>query len=275
MKRCYKYLLLSLLTCSSLSSCSLLSSSEDNLPQVYTGYTAKYIYAKAHQQMTNNDYYDAIKSYKSLNSQYPFTKYSENGTVDLVYLYYQNDEPALSLALAKQFLKMYPYSKYQGYIYYIIGIIGYDNGRGVIQKYFTYDMDYHAVDTYIDSYHNFEKAIKLNPKGNFVNDAKRRMIKINNLIGKHYLDIAEYYYKRGAYDAAINRASEVIENYPQSISVEEALIVKIKSYRDLGLRQQMNNNLDVLKLNYPNNSYLTGISKKKEKSLFDKFLNLF
>ncbi len=42
--------------------------------------------------MQNQEYFDATRSYKSLAAQYPFTPLAEKGMVDLVYVYYMNDE---------------------------------------------------------------------------------------------------------------------------------------------------------------------------------------
>jgi outer membrane protein assembly factor BamD len=245
-----------------LSSCNAKKDSE--LPQVYMGYTADYIYAQAHEQMQDKDYFDAIRSYKSLSAQYPFTKQAEQGMVDLIYVYYQNDEGVLSLALSEQFIKMYPYSKNKGYVYYLIGVIGFENGRGLLQKYGPYDMSHHDPSGYTDSYANFEKAIALDPEGSFVPDAKRRMIYINDTVAKYYFNIANFYYKRGAYNGAINRAAEIIRKYPQSSVVEGALVLTIKSYEKLNLQKQADMNTQVLKENYPKNKYLNNIEDPDE-----------
>ncbi len=252
-----------------LSGCNAKKDSE--LPQVYMGYTADYIYAQAHDQMQDKDYYDAIRSYKSLAAQYPFTKQSEQGMVDLIYVYYQNDQATLSLALAEQFIKMYPYSKNKGYIYYMIGIIGFENGRGLLQKYGPYEMAHHDPTGYTDAYGNFEKAIALDPDGPFVPDAKRRMVYINDTVAKYYFNIANFYYKRGAYNSAISRAGEIIKKYPKSSSAEGALVLSIKSYEKLGLKKQMNTNLDVLKENYPDNKYLNNIEDGDEDSFWNTY----
>ncbi|AEE26636.1 outer membrane protein assembly factor BamD [Francisella hispaniensis] len=240
-----------------LSSCGPKKDSE--LPQVYTGYTASFIYAKAHEQMRNEKYFDAIRSYKSLVAQYPFTPLAEKGMVDLIYVYYMDDESTMALALGQQFIKMYPYSIYKGYVYYMIGVVGFEDGRGMLQTYAPYDMNYHDPTGYQDAYTNFERAIQLDPNGSFVPDAKRRMVFINNTIARHYDDIAHFYFKRGAYNAAIDRASQVIRNYPQSTSTEDALVLTIRAYNKLGLYDQAKANIRVLKKNYPKNKFIKNL----------------
>ena len=267
----FLYVLAFLCVILSLTACGPTKDKE--LPQVYTGYTAEYIYAQGHMQMMNNDYFDAIRSYKSLAAQFPFTPLAEKGMVDLVYVYYMNDDVTMSLALGEQFIKMYPYSKLKGYVYYMIGVVGFEDGRGLLQTYGPYNMDLHDPSGYADAYINLEKAIKLDPKGSFVRDAKRRMVYLNNSIAKYYLNIAHFYYKRGAFNAAINRAAEVIQKYPQSSSTENALVVTIQSYRKLGLTKQANDNMLVLKKNYPKNNYLRNIEEGTPKGWFSSFID--
>ncbi|AHB98639.1 outer membrane protein assembly factor BamD [Francisella orientalis] len=256
MKR-FLYLIITALVVMMLASCGPKKDSE--LPQVYTSYTASFIYAKAHEQMQNEKYFDAIRSYKSLVAQYPFTPLAEKGMVDLIYVYYMDDESTMALALGQQFIKMYPYSSYKGYVYYMIGVVGFEDGRGMLQTYAPYDMNYHDPTGYQEAYVNFEKAIKLDPNDSFVPDAKRRMIYINNIIAEHYYDIAKFYYKRGAYNAALDRASQIIRNYPQSTATQDALVLTIRAYNKLGLYDQAKDNIIVLKKNYPKNKFVNNL----------------
>jgi outer membrane protein assembly factor BamD len=249
---------------------------DSELPQVYTGYTASFIYAKAHQQMQNQKYFDATRSYKSLAAQYPFTPLAEKGMIDLIYVYYMNDEATMSLALAQQFIKMYPYSKFKGYIYYMIGVVGFEDGRGLLQTYAPYDMTHHDPSGYTDAYINFEKALALDPEGAFALDAKRRMVYINNTVAKHYYEVAYFYFKRGAYNAALDRASQVVKDYPQSESTEDALVLTIRAYKTLGLKDQAEANISVLRKNYPKNKYLINMRDDGTvPSMFDRLFGWF
>jgi len=254
MKKVIKTTLLSIIAIL-ISSCSRVTTSND-IPLAYMGYSADYIYAEAHTQMQDEDYYDAIQSYKSLNAQYPFTPEAEKGTVELIYVYYDNSEAEMALALANQFIKTYPYSDHKGYVYYMIGVVGFEDGRGILQTYTPYDMSHHDYTGYLDAYKNFERAIKLNPKGAFVKDAKRRMVYINNIIAKYYLNISVFNFKRGAYNGAIDRAQEVVKKYPNSASVEEALVIMAQSYEKLGLTIQHDDTIRVLEENFPDSEYV-------------------
>ena len=50
------------------------------------------------------------------------------------------------------------------------------------------------------------------------------------------MHVARYYMKRQAYLAALNRAKYVLEYYPNSNSVEEALVISISAYDYMDLQ---------------------------------------
>ena len=123
---------------------------------------------------------------------------------------------------------------------------------------------------------NFEKALALDPTGAFVPDAKRRMVYINNTVAKHYYEIAYFYFKRGAYNAAIDRAAQVVRDYPQSESTEDALVLTIRAYKTLGLNDQAEANISVLRKNYPKNKYLVNMrADGTVPSMFDRLFGWF
>ena len=62
--------------------------------------------------------------------------------------------------------------------------------------------------------------------------------------------------KRQAYVAAINRAKYVLEYYPQSPGIEEALVILISAYDLMGLDDLKNDTLRILQTNYPDSAML-------------------
>ncbi|MED5390834.1 MAG: outer membrane protein assembly factor BamD, partial [Pseudomonadota bacterium] len=73
----------------------------------------------------------------------------------------------------------------------------------------------------------------------------------------HDVQISRYYYARGAYVAALNRAKQVLETYQTSSAVEHALAIMIKAYKEMGLVDLGHDAERVLRLNYPDSSYLS------------------
>ena len=73
----------------------------------------------------------------------------------------------------------------------------------------------------------------------------------------HDVQIARYYYSRGAHVAAVNRAKQVLETYQTSSAVEHALAVMMEAYKEMGLVELGHDAERVLRLNYPDSRYLT------------------
>ena len=108
------------------------------------------------------------------------------------------------------------------------------------------------------------------PQSEYAEDARYRMLFIKNLLGQHELEIADYYMRKGAYIAAVNRAKGVLEQYEQTPSTPYALALMTRAYRELGEQQLSQDTYRVLELNFASKlqeaeiqHYLSGdISKK-------------
>jgi outer membrane protein assembly factor BamD len=79
---------------------------------------------------------------------------------------------------------------------------------------------------------------------------------IVNALAEYELHVARYYFRRGAYVAAANRAQQAVRDYQNSPSVEEALYIMARSYDRLGLDALRDDADRVLKRNFPDSSFL-------------------
>ena len=78
------------------------------------------------------------------------------------------------------------------------------------------------------------------------------MVFLRNRLASHEIHVANYYMKRGAYLAAVNRARTVVETYPRTPSVPDALVLMAKAYKILEMPDLSADTVRVLQLNYPN-----------------------
>ena len=75
------------------------------------------------------------------------------------------------------------------------------------------------------------------PESEYIDAARERLIFLRNLIASSELDGAEYYLKRGAYLAALNRANYVLKNIPNSTEKQRALDIMKISFIELGYEE--------------------------------------
>ena len=67
-----------------------------------------------------------------------------------------------------------------------------------------------------------------------------------NKIAEYDIHVARYYMKRKAYIAAVNRAKNIYLEYPDSIHVQESLVIQYIAYRELGLKDLEKNTMKII-----------------------------
>jgi outer membrane protein assembly factor BamD len=80
------------------------------------------------------------------------------------------------------------------------------------------------------------------------------MAYIVNTLAEYELYVARYYYRRGAYLAAVNRAQQALVDFQGAPATEEALYIMVLSYDRLGLETLRDDANRVFELNYPNST---------------------
>jgi len=76
------------------------------------------------------------------------------------------------------------------------------------------------------------------------------------------VNIARFYFNRGAYVAAIQRSQGAVRDFQRSPAAEEALTLIVRSYKALNLPELAVDAERVLQQNYPNNGYLAAQQRK-------------
>jgi len=228
------------------------------------GMSADRIYALASEKLTDKDYEKAIGYLKKLESRFPNGKYAAQAQLDMAYSYYKKEDAAQCVSTVERFIKLHPNHPNLDYAYYLKGV-AYFRQRGLIEKATFQDISDRDPKVLTQSFLAFKDLLTLYPETRYGKDATERMIYLKNKLADHELHVARHYMKMKAYVAALNRAKYVIETYPDSNFVEEALVIMISAYDNLGMNDFKEDNLRILKQNYPNSSMFTkGKDTKKQ-----------
>jgi outer membrane protein assembly factor BamD len=78
-----------------------------------------------------------------------------------------------------------------------------------------------------------------------------------NSLAQSEVHVARYYYSRGAYVAAINRAQTAIADYRDVPALEEAAYIVYKSYDALGMTQLRDDTRRIIEKTYPQSEFLS------------------
>ena len=108
------------------------------------------------------------------------------------------------------------------------------------------------------SFDDFADLLRRYPNSRYVPDARQRLVYLRNGMAQSELGIAMFYLRKGAYVAAANRAKALLESYPRTPQVGDALAVMSESYHNLGQDKLAADSERVLKLNFPNHPYFAG-----------------
>lgn len=224
---------------------------EPDVSTLYQGQSEAKIFQDGEHLMKKGHYAEAVKHFEVMDARYPFGKYSRQSQLDIIYAYLKNDDIPSALAAADRYIKLYPTGPDVDYVYYMRGLIRFNQNHGFFEKYFPTDFAKRDLTTVKQAYGDFRLLVHYFPRSKYAPDAKVRMRYIRNIIARHELQVADFYFKRKAYIAAANRANVVVQNYQGAPVMSQALVIMVKSYRQLGLTQDADEALRVLQANFP------------------------
>lgn len=232
----------------SVAGCSTTDDDDEN----HANWSAEKLYKEAQREIKAGDYQSAIEYLESLESRFPFGKLADQAQLDTAYAYFKFSEYDSAIAAADRFIKLHPSHPNVDYAYYLRGLAAFHKKDTPFDAISPQDPADRDPSSTRDSFKYFAELVKKFPKSKYVPDAIERMKYQRNTLAKHELKIASYYMKRGAFVAAVNRAKYVVENYPQTPAVPEALMLLTEAYSQLKMTDLANDTSRVLKHNYPN-----------------------
>ena len=259
MKKYYLPLIFGLAT---LSGCSYFETQE---VEAEDSWTVERIYSEAKSALSTADYHTALQYYSQLEARFPFGDYAQQALLESAYAYYKDDEPETALATIDRFMRVYPLNPNMDYAIYLRGLINFNRDIGLVEKYIPRDESQRDPGSARYALTDFTTLVNRYPTSNYSEDAAQRVVYLRNRLAQHEINVAHYYMRRGAYLAAANRGKYVIENYPRTPAMPEALLMMAKAYKVLELNQLSADALRVLELNYPGHPGVAAVRQTKLK----------
>ena len=214
--------------------------------------SAAEIYKEAKKHLNDSNYENAIKLYEQIESRYPYGKYAQRAQLEIAYAYYKDNEPETAILSADRFIKLHPNHPNVDYAYYLKGLAAFDVNSSFFSNLFNQDEAERDPKAARQAFKYFAELVKRFPKSQYRNDAIKRMMLLRNNLARYEVFVATYYMKRNAYLAAVNRAKYILQHYPKTKSVPDALGLLVAGYRKLGLEDLEKDAMRVLQLNHPN-----------------------
>ncbi|MDR2207412.1 MAG: outer membrane protein assembly factor BamD [Azoarcus sp.] len=221
------------------------------------GWDAQKLYSEAKSRMNGGSYDQAIKLLEKLEARYPYGRYAQQAQLDIAYAYYKSGEPELAILAANRFIKLHPNHSDVDYAYYLKGLANFNEDIGILGDVIIRDAVQRDPRASFEAFNAFRELVERFPSSKYVADSRARMQYLVNTLAAHEIQVARYYFKRGAHVATVNRCQSVIAQYPNAPSHEEALFLLVASYDKLGLDTLRDDAERVLRQNFPNSKYFS------------------
>jgi outer membrane protein assembly factor BamD len=238
-----------------LAACS--STSEDKT----ANWSPNKIYAEAKDEMSSGGYDKAIPLLEKLEGRAAGTPLAQQAQLEKAYAHYKANDQAQALATLDRFIKLHPASPAIDYALYLKGIVNFNDNLGLFSFIARQDLSERDQKAAKESFESFKELVTRFPDSRYAPDAKARMTYIVNSLAQYEVHVARYYYNRGAYVAAINRAQNAVTDFQDVPALEEALFILLRSYDALGMTQLRDDTRRVMEKTYPGSEYLSRGSK--------------
>lgn len=215
------------------------------------------IYAEAKDELNSGAYDKAVPLLEKLEGRAAGTPLAQQAQLDKAYAHFKAGEPVLATATLDRFMKLHPASPAMDYALYLKGIVNFNDDLGLFSGLTRQDLAERDQKAAKDSFESFKELVARFPDSRYAPEASQRMTYIVNSLAQSEVYVARYYFARGAYLAAINRAQTAVSDYQGVPALEEALFIMVKSYDALGMTSLRDDTQRVLEKNFPQTPYLT------------------
>ena len=267
-------LLISLNNCSKdEKEISLIKETQQDLEMVVA-------YREAYKAIEEGDPYFAARKFLEAELLFPQSTWAPRSALMASYSYYLQNFYSEALSNLNRYLKTYPKNENEAYAHYLIGMCYYEmiedekRDSGPLEK---------AKD-------KFNFIIENYPNTDFSLDSKFKLGLIQDILASKEMYLGRHYLKKNKWIAAINRFKYVIDNYEQTIFVEEAIHRLVEIYYTIGIESEATKYANLLGYNYQssewyeksfnvfNKKYKKNTIediKKENNSILEKFKSLF
>ena len=253
------------LWCSALCALVITACGTPPKDETPTG-SAERLYREARDDMDAGSFERAIKSLERVEGLAAGTLLAQQALLDMAYLNWRTGEKAQALTSIERFIKLNPSSPALDYAMYLRGVINFNDNLGLLGNLTGQDLSERDQRASRDAFQAFKQLADQFPASRYAADARLRMDYIVNSLAAYEVHVARYYFRRGAYVAAANRAQQAVAEFQQAPAMEEALYIMVQSYDKLQLTTLRDGADRVLRKNFPNSAFLTQGLAARDKS---------
>ena len=211
-------------------------------------------YEKAQEAIASGNYRLGIQVFEALQARYPFSDLSRQIQLELMYAYYKAGQKEQAVQTADNFMRENPIHARVDYALYIKGLAYFEGEAGFIERRFKKDITERPPKEVDLAYSSLRRLVERYPGSLYAPDARQRLLFLKNRMSAYENHVADYYLRRGAYVAALNRAKSALEEYNGAEGNARSLQIMAEAYEELGMLDLAADTRRVLAANFPNES---------------------
>ncbi len=188
---------------------------------------------------------EAARKFDAIDQQNPFSEWARKALVMSTFVKYRSNRLDEGIATGNRYLSQYPKSKDAAYVQYLVGLCYSKQIVDVTEDQRAAAKTIEAMQAVIDNYPNSE----------YVDDAQSKIRFARDQLAGKEMQVGRYYLERKEYLAAVSRFRIVVEKYPNTNQIEEALARLVEAYYAMGIVDEAQTAAAVLGHNYPDSQW--------------------
>ena len=226
-------------------SCSKKEKLDENISETSIDLQMIEAYETGLNELEKGNIVLAAKKFNEAELLFPQSEWAPRASLMGAYAYYSQDYYADAIFELERFLKTYPKHERTNYAYYLLAMSYYDQ---IIDE----KKDLGLIE---NAKKNFEIVVKKYPNSDYALDADFKLELIQEILASKEMYLGRYYIEREKWIPAINRFKFVLENYNDTVYVEEAIHRLVEIYYKIGLVEESKKYAYLLGYNYQSSQW--------------------
>jgi outer membrane protein assembly factor BamD len=202
-------------------------------------------YALGSDQMARKKYAKAGSAFSQMLEQHPQDRRRPETLLSLTEALYFDKKYEEAKFQARRFLEIYPAHPEADKAQYYAAMAAF-------QRLKTVDRDQSIT---WEALQEFQRLLQAYPRSEFVEEAKQKVAACRDRLAATELYVGRFYYRKGAYPAAIGRLAQLLQTYPEAAIADEVLFLLGDAYTRNQNRQEAAGAFDELVKHYPKSRY--------------------
>jgi outer membrane protein assembly factor BamD len=216
-------------------------------------------YTEGERLMEKDRYLEAVERFRILKNRWPYSKYAAQATLRIGDAHFADEAYIEAASAYKIFRDLYPKHESAAYALFRIGESNYN------QLPSTIDRDLEPANAALSAY---DDLIKSYPNYADISVARKRIDDLKQRLAEKEEYVANFYFVREFYGAALGRYRNILDQYPLHGFNEKALYRLAYCYEKTGDYVKAEEAIERLKFEFPNTKFLAesdGLLKKIQK----------